>query len=288
MNSLSAGPGPLIFKLLLVVLAISGCEEDPGCLDVLANNYAVDAEDPCTDCCSYPELRLSLRHRWIIGDSVRNFPADSSVYKIGNDVVRFERIRFFLSNLQFVRKNGEVLDLLDRLTLSVQFAGDTIQEDITDNFTLAEAGSFRTYVPGTYRGSGAFDKLRFTLGVPSPVADQSPDQFPAGHPLADEGTNMYTAQNGFAHTRIAYALPAADTLIQVLRTGGEQQLVQVELPIALQIDPGFHSEIVLAVDYQKWFADLDLAEGEPQEVSAQIVSNQAESFSVVSVLTTLN
>lgn len=283
-HRLGAGWG--LFFLLPLLLV--GCEEDPGCLDVLANNYQVDAKDPCTDCCSYPELRLSFQHNWVSADSVRNFDTDGDVYLIGGIAYQFSRIRFYVSDIHLVREDGSILVLNETLELTFPEGGETVTQRIEDNFALVEAGSFQAKVPGRYRGEGVFIALEFTLGVSMPAGAATPEQFPDDHPLATQSPSMYTAESGYVHSLITFNPISGDSISQTWETFGADRLRDVSLPVTFDLDAGFHTELTLAIDYQQWFEGVNLSEVPDEAVLDQIVRNQANSFSLVGISSTLN
>lgn len=271
--------------VLLFILLLAGCEEDPGCLDALANNYQVDAEDPCDDCCAYPELRLSVQHNWRIGDSIRNFDTDGDVYIIENLDYQFSRIRYYLSGIHLVRDDGRVLELNESLVLDFT---DGTSETVEDNFALIDAGSFQARVPGNYRMSGRFTELRFTLGVSMPAGAATPDQFPNNHPLSAQSPAMYAPDSGYVYSLITFTPVSGDSISQTWETFGTDRLREVSLPVSFTLDPGFHTELTLAVDYRSWFEGVDLTGSPTADVLDQIVSNQAKSFSLVDISSTLN
>lgn len=271
--------------LTLIMLSFSGCEEDPGCLDIQANNYQVDAEDPCDDCCSYPELRLSFQHNWVLDDSVRNFDTGRDVYTIGGVEYQFNRIRYYLSGIHLVREDGTFLELNERLEFELP---DGVTESVEDNFVLLEAGSFQTLVPGRYRRSGTFTELRFIVGVSMPAGAATPEQFPENHPLAAQSPPMYAADSGYLHSLITFSPVREDSTSYTWETFGTDRLREVSLPLSFTLDPGFHTEIRLAINYRAWFTGINLTERPSEVVLDQIVSNQANSFSLASINSTLN
>ena len=287
-KAIQRGPGPRIscwVFLVLITLPFSGCEEEPGCLDIQANNHQVDAEDPCDDCCSYPELRLSFQHNWVIDDSIRNFDTDGDVYLIEDTEYQFNRIRYYLSDIHLVQENGTTLELNEILEFE---SPDGLTERVEDNFALIEAGSFQTQVPGRYRRSGTFTELRFVIGVSMPAGTATPEQFPENHPLAIQSPPMYAADSGYVHSLITFSPVGKDSTAYSWQTFGTNRLREVSLPLSFTLDPGFHTEIRLSVNYRTWFTGIDLTEPPSGAILDQIVSNQANSFSLVSINSTLN
>ncbi len=49
--------------VIALVFFLAGCyEPKEGCLDPQAVNYDVTADEACADCCTWPSLRLSVKH----------------------------------------------------------------------------------------------------------------------------------------------------------------------------------------------------------------------------------
>jgi len=276
---------PVIFFAIAVLF---GCEEDPGCLDVQATNYQVDAEDPCGDCCDYPELRVSFRHRWVQEDTTSAFGNDTALFQLNDYQLRFPSVQYYVSNMRLVRANGTEVLLDDELDITVGSGADTTTLTIPDNFLLVEAGSFQTYVAGSYRYEGNFTELRFELGVTEPARLATPDNYPDNHPLAAQSPSMFTSSAGYLFSRMAVITNPADSLARVISTTETDMTQTVSLPITFTLDRGFNTSISLAVNYRAWFSGVDWDQQSDVEIAERIVGNQPSSFSVISITSSLN
>jgi hypothetical protein len=268
--------------------SLFGCEEDPGCLDVQATNYQVDAEDPCGDCCEYPELRVSLRHRWVREDTTLAFGNDTTLFFLNGYSLQFPTVQYYLTNIRLVRADGTEVMLDNELDVTIGSGTDTSTVTIPDNVVLVEAGSFRTYVPGSYRYEGSFTELRFEVGVTEPALRATPNAFPDNHPLAARTPAMYSAADGYTFSRIAVLTNPVDTLPRVIKTTESQTVQTVSLPIVFTLDRGFNTSISLAVNYRAWFSGVDWDSQSDAEIAGLIVGNQPSSFSVISITSSLN
>jgi len=265
-----------------------GCEEDPGCLDVQATNYQVDAEAPCGDCCTYPELRVSLRHRWVREDTTLAFGNDTTFFSVNGYQLQFPDVQYYMTNVRFVRADGTEVLLDDELDITIGSGADTTTITVPDNVLLVEAGSFQTYVPGSYRYEGTFTELRFELGVTAPANQATPDAYPDDHPLAQQSPSMYASDEGYTFSRTAVITDPADTVARVINTTETQMPQTVSLPITFTLDRGFNTSITLAVNYRAWFSNVDWDQQSDEEVADLIVGNQPTSFSVISITSSLN
>ncbi len=274
--------------MVCVVVLFLGCEEDPGCLDVQATNYQVDAEDPCGDCCQYPELRVSFRHRWVREDTTLAFGSDTTRFSLDGYTLQFPVVQYYLTNIRLVRPNGSEVLLDEALDVTIGSGADTLTTTIPDNVMLVEAGSFRTFVPGTYRYEGNFTELRFELGVTAPANQATPEAYPDNYPLAEQSPAMHTSEDGYIYTRVEVITNPADTTARVINTTEAQMAQTVSLPITFTLDRGFNTSVSLAVDYRDWFSGVDWDQQSDTDIADLIVGNQPGSFSVISITSSQN
>ncbi|NRB65020.1 MAG: hypothetical protein HRU40_18695 [Saprospiraceae bacterium] len=274
--------------LLAIGCIFFGCEEDPGCLDVLATNFQVDAEDPCGDCCRYPAFRLSIRHRWSTPDTTVSFATDTSGFSSGNYRLRFDNVHFYLSNLQLVASDGTTLNVFDRFDITISQGSDSTEITILDDLLLVDAGSFQTYVTGTYRGSGIFESLEMSIGVSEPGAQGTPDDFPDDHPLFTQNPAMYDTDQGYRNFRVGVYPELSDTIATVISGFSSGTLPTISLPISFQLDKGYFTDIELAIDYSTWFAGIDWNTMSEEEIFDIILSQQVSSLEVIGVSSSLN
>jgi len=219
---------------------------------------------------------------------LRNFDTDGDVYTIDGLAYQFSRIRLYISDIHLIRDDGTILELNETLQLTFSEGGEAVTQRIEDNFALIEAGSFQRQVPGTYQVNGSFTSLAFTVGVSLPASTASPNQFPDNHPLGTQSPSMYTADSGYIHSLITFNPASGDSTAQTWEVFGADRVRDVSLPVVFTLDPGFHTELSLAIDYRSWFEEINLTALPNAAVLDQIVSNQANSFSLASIRSTLN
>lgn len=267
---------------MIMVLFLAACK-DPveGCLDVEAVNYDVSADDPCPDCCTYPNLSLAISHRY--QDSIL-FSYDST-YHIGgtNFDTRFEKVAFYLSDFRLVNiDNTDSLEVVETIELDLIGGGtSTFKDDYT---FISRSNSSFEYEVGEIRSSGSFSTLRFTVGIAGDAANGDALSITnEEHPLALGTDSLWTASNGYIFHQI---IVVPDTLnppvdsVEIINISGQNNLAFVELPYELDIALGFDVTIPLKIDYEKWFSGINFVGDSTDQIIDSIVNNTTNAFSI--------
>lgn len=277
------------FFLLALLALVPACYEPaPGCLDVEAVNYNLEADKNDSEECIYPEVRLSVQHRYSKDDTLYRFGLADSVYfdALGNPF-RLNNVRFYISNFHLIYANGqekEVEETIDILT--PQPDGTDAVQAIEDNFSLISPRVAQNYTIGTLKQSGAIQEVRFAVGVEGLANTARPESFPAGHPLSLRDSSLYFSQDSgyvFGYIELFRDTTAADTIPEVLRIGTAPYLREVRLPVEFEKSRGFHLLLALQVDYSRWFGGINARQDSPGQLAEKIVANLAQSFAVVAV-----
>lgn len=272
----------------LTLIATSCYEPREGCLDLRATNFAVDADDPCADCCSYPVLRLALSHKVYDAplDTFFNLVYLDSVYQdgLGNDF-RIQNIQFYISNLRLVRADGTEVPTQDSLSIEIiRPDGSTEEVNMLNNVALVNRRTFSEYEMGTLITEGAFERIRFEVGLTIPANQSSPEGFPAEHPLATD--DMYVnADTGFIFNQLDWLNGSGieDTTVNRLNIASEANLRTVDLPLPVSLIEGFNIIVTLRVDYAAWFSGVNLRNDNPATLATKISNNLTNSFTVLAV-----
>lgn len=283
------------FYAALVALLLQACAEPKrDCLDVQATNFAVDADEACSGCCIYPQLRLDLLHKFRIGDSLYNFVPETGVYPDGaGNAFRFKDLRFYISELHLLRSDGTTMTLDGRLTLRKAVAGsDSMNVEVEDNFLIATPASLARLVPGSFREGGAVTGISFKIGIGEPARSTDPGSAPAGHPLREQALPLWTASQGYLSQRMELypgATPA-DTIPRLLEYGGAGSVQTIALSLAqpFSAPSGYHIALTLRIDYDRWFRDVDLRSDTSPEIFRKITDNLPGSFTVTSITASVN
>ena len=274
----SGSSNPLIFTvwtLYLLVFSFACYEPKEDCLDVLATNFDVQADEPCPDCCQYPSLKLSIAHK--AGEEFLSFDSlyttDSIHYFLIKD------LRFYLSNLQLVPRTGESLGVTNLVEMSVKTPSGNEIIEVEDNFQLVTRQS-GNYTIGEILASGSFDQIQFFVGVPIEVNNADPLSLPDNHPLGPQTDTMHWNQDaGYIFNKITLQPDTSSNELKIIEIGSIPNLVSVQLPFLQDIKVGFDVSLSVEIDYLKWFKGIDFAASDA-EIRQKIVENTAEAFSL--------
>ncbi|MFK7937729.1 MAG: hypothetical protein AB8G22_29700, partial [Saprospiraceae bacterium] len=66
-----------ILSFIFYNICFSCGEPKVGCLDIAATNFGADSDDPCEDCCTFPNLKIQFIHRISQGDTLIPIQYDS-------------------------------------------------------------------------------------------------------------------------------------------------------------------------------------------------------------------
>lgn len=280
-------------------LFLAACaDRNEGCFDQLANNFSLEAEKSCSDCCVFPELRLEFRHRFIQSerDSVIRFAASNAVagsFSTYTDALgqafAWQELRYYISDVGLVLESGDTVKLLETVTAFIpQGLGDTARVTLPNNVQLtSNPSNFSRSVYGTFKGQGSAVKLVFSVGVSALANRADPARFPTTHPLgAGNSAFMYRSPaSGYNHLRCTLqrqpGTPNNDP-VEVL-VNASQPLATIALPIAVRLYEGRHIDAVVRVDYAKWLQGLDLRSESASRIGESIVANLPESFQLLSI-----
>lgn len=280
---------PLI--LCLPLLALAACyEPEQGCLDSRATNFALDADEACDDCCTYPQLRVRFSHRWETADTAFNFQADG-VYTDGlGQAFRIQRIRFYWSDISLSRPSGDPLLPRDSILIDYVQGGDTTELMVADNFALAAAGaSATTATIGTVQPEGTVVGLGATFGIGEPAnsASVTSPEFGSSHPLSPQAGRMNLgADRGYVFAKIELLPDTAvnDTLVLHLFGDAYRRDLQLPLPAATPLLEGFAPRANVTVNYASWFQGVDVRASDTTAMKQQIVNNLTQAFTFTELI----
>jgi hypothetical protein len=257
---------------------LSACfEPQEGCLDIAATNFDASADKDC--CCEYPQLVLSLDQRF--GDEI--FLNDSIYLGDGGHPFRIKSVAFYLSDFQAFQ-NGNTLAVSDTLTLQTfaENTNDTLPALFTDDFLLVRRTPI-DYAAGTFRPDGAFERVRFRLGLGSTAQRVVPSLAPTSHPLYLQPDSLWASRGaGFVWLQaVVVRDTAAATLPDTLRlTRAEVGDFFVDASGNFQHATGYNFRLTLRADFQKLFAGLNWTTHDIPAWKAQMVANLPAVFSV--------
>lgn len=277
----------IILPFCFCMLIWTGCyEEQEGCLDIEASNFDVDADNPCLDCCDYPQLSLFISHKLQESDTNKVFKTDS-VYQLPHDtthLLKVKKVFFYLSDLQLLKSGGEVVDVLDTLEVGYSLSpGDTSFKSITDNFAYILRSSLSDKNIGSIRTEGIFEGLQFRIGLPDESRDYVPSSLPSGHPLNFQADSLnWTEEDRYVYQYWEFFKDTADIDSTVIKiTAPYTEFIQIYG--GFEIRKGFDIRIALRIDYLEWWRDVDPKNMSPEVIKDILLSNVSNAFSIESV-----
>lgn len=143
----------------LGVSLLSCYERETACLDTFATDFAITADDPCDNCCTYPPFKFQIFHR--IGED--DFRTDSIMTDAIGQNIRINRALFFISDISLHTENGKVLEV-EETSLYETVDGKEIEQK-EDIVLIQNSIGFVTV--GTIRDIGVIDSISYTTGVSS-------------------------------------------------------------------------------------------------------------------------
>lgn len=141
-----------------VMLLLTQCyEREEACLDLLAQDYTITADDACDECCTYPEIQLRVFP--MLGDSLFNM--DTLVFNEAGQSYFIRDVVIILSKFELAIADVGVLKIRETAAFEDQ---DDEQIDLIDDHIPLRISSSVLDV-GSIRENGLVDSLSFLVGV---------------------------------------------------------------------------------------------------------------------------
>lgn len=280
-------PGSL---LVLLLVSGSGCyEPTEGCLDVRAANFAFDADDACSDCCEFPDLRIELLNRWSGPDTTVEFQSDSVYIDGQGNAFQIDRIRFFWSDIALLLSNGSSLQPQETISFDYLLESDTLSTTITDDFALFRIESATsTDQLGTVQTSGTVSGLQFRFGLDEPANSALIETVPNSVPFSSDNATLYfNPEQGYAAIRVELfrdtsAADLSPLSLTIFPDELPDQPLILPLSSVVTLSEGQDVRAEVTIDYAAWFGQADVR-GDTTLLKQQIVDRLAQSVSLSGV-----
>ncbi len=171
------------------------------CLDLLASNYDVSADDACASCCTFPKLRLEISH--LVKDST--YRVDAIYTNDLNQAFNILDVRYYVSSFELYNKTTGKKVILEKI--KNQDSTIVLPDDI--KILRSVDGSIEI---GTIKDYGNYDSLTFRLGLKDEVMQTSFANLPPNHVLLPNN-RLKNAAGEYAHFTVR--IQALDTLIGI-------------------------------------------------------------------------
>lgn len=268
----------LVYFSTIVFILFSSCSNDEeGCLDVQATNFDVTADVACNSCCTYPELSFRVNH--IYTDSA-NFILDATYLDAIDSPFTVSSAQMYISDVQLIRADGTGVGVTDNLTLTFS---DNTTSVIEDNFLFVRKsiGNYTSGTIGNISTEGKFEKIRFNVGV-NPTANHAQiSNMPDGHALAEQTESMHLDINdGYIFTKLQIVTDTTSTDFTIYEISGDGSLTTIELDYPLNIDAGFDISLIVNMDYNILFSNIDFQNDDETSITSKLQNNISNAFSV--------
>jgi len=276
--------------VIACILDFSACNENQkdGCLDYRYANFSVNADINCLDCCKFPELRVTLRHRITQGDSLYPVSFGSPTYfSPSGDSFIIENLSFILSDFHLIDLEGNEVPVFDSLLVrTINAQRDSVFYSFSNSFLIGNPNLFqKKKVAALFHNGIGVKALRFTLGVKPPVNVLNPLEFPVNHPLVVNQSYLYQKEKGyiFANMQLKWKRFPLESIANISLSGTDY-LKTIEVPVYMNAKAGYHQEMTLEVDYGIWLKGLDFSKDSPEIIQKKWIDNLVNSFKIVTVL----
>lgn len=92
-----------VATLGLMVLSLGSCDTKiEGCTDVNASNFNLNADTPCSNCCTQPQATTSF----ICKRNVNTFSVNDTFKDVNNTSYQIKSFNLYINNIEFELKNG--------------------------------------------------------------------------------------------------------------------------------------------------------------------------------------
>jgi hypothetical protein len=278
----------LFFFVCLLYLFACNEDQKEGCLDYRYANFSVNADINCLDCCKFPELRITLRHRISQGDSLYPVSFGSKTYfSPSGDSFSIENLSFILSDFHLIDLEGKEVPVFDSLFVRmINAQRDSVFYSFSNSFLIGNPNLFqKKKVAAVFHNGLGVKALRFTLGVKPPANVLTPLEFPVNHPLVVNQSYLYQKEKGyiFANMQLKWKSFPLEAITNISLSGSDF-LKTIEVPVFTKAKAGYHQELTLEVDYGLWLKGLDFLKDSPEIIRKKWIDNLVNSFKIVTVL----
>lgn len=255
--------------LLFVCILTVGCYEPRvGCLDLVATNYDASADEMCDDCCSYPSLKIGVKHSWedrvfVLKDTFVNNLGDSFIVVSQN---------FFLGGIELGNASGGAIPLINKNTY---YWNDGSSKEIATNFELV-SGTLSEVTINKFRDETSISYLKFGPGPDASYNGVDTLRLPSGSDLAISA-GMRTKNNAYLcyKAKILAGSGLKDTLdIAFEGVWRFQKNFEPQLPLS----PGKDLKTEIKISYDQWFKDVAFDDKNPIDIGNVMKNNTPQAF----------
>ncbi|MBK9734987.1 MAG: hypothetical protein IPO92_08485 [Saprospiraceae bacterium] len=243
----------LCYLIIGFLSLLSSCYQNKdGCLDTLATNFDVSADNACNKCCIYPSLMLNIKQ--MSGDSV--YRSDSTLINDIGQKYKISDVRFYVSSFELFKKEQiiKINEYISNQDQSIYIPDDMkIYRSVDKNITI-----------GTIKNAGTFDSLTFYIGLSETMLNTKFTNLPSKHVLdllnaltKNSNLALFTAKIVRIKSEVSGFIRDSTLSISVLASG---QSKRIKLKMPLTTKKGENLMFTVTADYFKIFQNLDLSQ----------------------------
>ena len=265
---------PAFITYCLLSLFFFSCQApEEGCTDLAASNFDVTALKNCTNCCTYPVMKIQAQYNWGSDSVSFNF---NTKYLIGQDTIQFLSAQFYISEIILTSAaTGKQATVSD--SISLYRATDTIMKP--NYYGLIGKSNGFSYTFGHFTNFGQYSNITFKIGMDQEANKTIPKKMPSSSPFSIKADNNYDS----------LAITPSYIFHKIIFVKGVnfKDTVKINIETAksfsttcnLNFQSGFDATIPLKIDYQQLFKSVNVRDSIPMMIN-QIVSNSPYAFKV--------
>ena len=259
--------------LILSIFILIGCyEQREGCLDALASNFMVSADEDCMDCCQYPPLTFTIKHLF----DTLNFDLGKVYSNRRGQTFIPKAISFYVSDVTLLQ--GEHWLPVDE-TILIEGVQSNMEQP--DDVTIITRNGFEFEI-GDFLNAGQYARLQFSVGLNNPefTGGQTTIYETNDHPLDTVGNALWSDADTYRMYAIELIHDSVrlDTMTYVAVAS---PAIAIELPIEVVKLRGQKLSIPLVIDYKKWFENIDFEADSKEVISEKIMAGIKNSITIL-------
>ena len=232
-----------------------------GCLDPESTNYAITADNDCEDCCTYPELSMSIFHEsmdttFSLGDTIAN--------DLGQEIVLLNFV-YLLSDFKIY-----TADSFYEVSNTVNLLGESRELTVKDDIIRVSRNTF-TYDIGTIIFDGNTEAISFKVGLSSELNENRFSDDISGHPLTTDPDSLYQEDTDtyiFQRIQVAQGEGFLDTVLYDIITDTD-----VLFTIDVVSNRGEDKGVIIEAQYDEWFSGIDFSAMDKSSIEQKIAIN---------------
>ena len=266
-------------SIILFLFFFFSCQvPEEGCTDLAASNFDITALKTCTNCCTYPVMRLKTEYYWGSESVFFNF---GTTYFIGKDStkqdsIQFVSAQFFISEIILTSAtSGKLATVNDSIALYRD--KDTIMKP--NYYALVGKNNGFDYTLGHFINFNTYKNISFKIGIDQDVNKTIPSKMPSSSPFSNKSDINYDSTSNprsyiFHKFIFAKGVGFKDTVRLNIETA--QTFTS---GCNLTFLSGFDAIILLKIDYKQLFNTVNVTDSTSIMIT-KIVNNYQYAFKV--------